>query len=112
MVPQVFFRSDFDVLAHEKQRVTANFLMLGDETYDIVFDFDTVSARIVLSMTDSAGTEVLRSVGRPNIAEIHFGPEHVLRTAFGFPGNEWESPGLGWVWSDLHIELHPKAALQ
>lgn len=103
--PQVFFRSDFDVLAHEKQRVTANFLMLGGETYDIFFDFDTANDRIVLSLTDSTGTQVMRSVGQPNISEIVFEPGHVLRTAFGFPGNEWESPGIGWVWSDLHIEL-------
>lgn len=110
--PQVFFRSDFDVVAADKQRVTRSLLMRRGETYDIVFDFDTANARIVLSMTDSTGAEVLRSVGRPNIPEIHFGPGHVLRTAFGFPGNEWESPGLGWVWSDLHIELLPKATRQ
>ena len=107
--PEVFFRSDFDVVAADKQRVSTELLMLAGETYDIVFDFDTTNKRIVLSLTDSTGTEVLRSTGRPNIPEFEFEPGHVLRTAFGFPGNEWESPGIGWVWSDLHIELFPKA---
>ena len=84
-------------------------LMRPNETYDVMFDFDAAGGRIVLTLTDSSGAEVMRSVGQPNISAIPFAPGQRIAVGFGFRGEYESEPAQpGWVWSDLHIELQPK----
>lgn len=106
---QVFYRSDWGVTHVNKQRVVKHHLMRAGETYDVMFDFDAAGGRIVLTLTDSSGAEVMRSVGRPNISRIPFAPGQRIAVGFGFRGEyETEPAQPGWVWSDLHIELLPQ----
>lgn len=106
---QVFYRTDWGVTHVNKQRVVKHHLMKAGETYDVMFDFDAAGDRIVLTLTDSRGVEVMRSVGRPNISRIPFAPGQRIAVGFGFRGeHETEPTQPGWVWSDLHIELLPQ----
>ena len=106
---QVFYRTDWGVNHVNKQRVVANYLMTAGETYDIMFDFDAAGGRIVLTLADSKGTEVMRSVGRPNVSEIPLTQGQRIAVGFGFRGEHENEPAQpGWIWSDLHIELLPR----
>lgn len=106
---QVFYRTDWGVTHVNKQRVVKHHLMQAGETYDVMFDFDAAGGRIVLTLTDSNGVKVMRSVGRPNISRIPFAPGQRIAVGFGFSGEyETEPAQPGWVWSDLHIELLPQ----
>ena len=92
-----------------KQRVATPHLMRAGETYDVMFDFDAGGGRIVLTLTDSRGAEVMRSVGRPNVSEIPFSQGQRIAVGFGFRGEYESEPAQpGWIWSDLHVELQPK----
>ena len=106
---QVFYRTDWGINHVNKQRVVTPHLMRPNETYDVMFDFDAAGGRIVLTLTDSSGAEVMRSVGQPNISAIPFAPGQRIAVGFGFRGEYESEPAQpGWVWSDLHIELQPK----
>ena len=106
---QVFYRTDWGVNHVNKQRVARNYLMRAGETYDVTFDFDAGGGRILLTLTDSGGAEVMRSVGTPNISEIPFAAGQRVAVGFGFRGEYDNEPAQpGWIWSDLHIELLPK----
>lgn len=106
---QVFYRTDWGVTHVNKQRVVKHHLMQAGETYDVTFDYDAAGGRIVLTLTNSSGVEVMRSVGRPNISRIPFAPGQRIAVGFGFRGEyETEPAQPGWVWSDLHIELLPQ----
>ena len=103
---QVFYRTDWGI---NKQRVTQNYLMRAGETYDVTYDFDADGGRILLTLTDSAGNEVMRSEGQPNISEIPFASGQRVAVGFGFTGEYDNEPAQpGWRWSDLHVELLPK----
>ena len=106
--PQVFYRTDWGVNHTNKQRVTKSFLMQAGETYDVRFDFDAGGGRILLTLADSSGTEVMRSAGVPNIAEIPFASGRKIAVGFGFRGEHENEPAQpGWAWSDLRIKLEP-----
>ena len=106
---QVFYRTDWGVEHVNKQRVETPHLMRAGETYDVMFDFDAGGGRIVLTLTDSRGAEVMRSVGRPNVSEIPFSQGQRIAVGFGFRGEYESEPAQpGWIWSDLHVELQPK----
>ena len=106
--PQIFYRTDWGIQHTSKQRVTKRFLMEAGETYDVRFDFDAGGGQILLTLADSSGTEVMRSVGVPNIAEIQFASGQKIAVGFGFRGEHDTEPAQpGCVWSDLRIELEP-----
>ena len=106
--PQVFYRTDWGVNHTNKQRVVERYLMQAGETYDVRFDFDAGGGRIVLTLADSSGAEVMRAAGAPNIDEIPFGAGQKIAVGFGFRGEYENEPAQpGWVWSDLRIELEP-----
>ena len=106
--PQVFYRTDWGVNHTNKQRVVERYLMQAGETYDVRFDFDAGGRRIVLTLADSSGAEVMRAAGTPNIDEIHFASGQKIAVGFGFRGEYEKEPAQpGWVWSDLRIELEP-----
>ncbi len=106
--PQVFYRTDWGVNHTNKQRVVERYLMQAGETYDVRFDFDAGGRRIVLTLADSSGAEVMRAAGAPNIDEIPFGAGQKIAVGFGFRGEYENEPAQpGWVWSDLEIELEP-----
>lgn len=106
--PQVFLRSDWGVNHTNKQRVVERYLMQAGETYDVRFDFDAAGGRIVLTLADSTGVEVMRAIGKPNIDEIPFKPGQNVAVGFGFRGDYDNEPAQpGWVWSDLVVELEP-----
>ena len=106
---QVFYRTDWGINHVNKQRVVKHYLMRAGQTYDVMYDFDAAGGRIVLTLTDSAGTEVMRSEGQPNISEIPFAEGQRIAVGFGFRGEHDNEPAQpGWRWSDLHIELLPK----
>ena len=107
--PQVFYRTDWGINHVNKQRVMTHHLMRSGQTYDVMFDFDAGGGRIVLTLTDSSGAEVMRSVGRPNISAIPFAAGQRIAVGFGFTGEYESEPAQpGWIWSDLHIELLPR----
>ena len=104
--PQVFYRTDWGVKHTNKQRVTRKSLLRAGETYDVRFDFDAAGGRIVLTLNDASGAEILRAVGKPNIGRIPFDPGQKIAVGFGFRGEYDNEPAQpGWTWSDLHIEL-------
>ena len=106
---QVFYRTDWGVNHVNKQRVVTNHLMRAGETYDVMFDFDAAGGRIVLTLTNADGNEVMRSVGTPNVSEIPFAQGQRIAVGFGFRGEyEVEPAQPGWIWSDLHVELQPR----
>lgn len=106
---QVFYRTDWGINHVNKQRVVTHHLMRAGETYDVMFDFDAAGGQIVLTLTDSSGAEVMRSMGRPNISAIPFAPGQRVAIGFGFTGEYENEPAQpGWAWSDLHIELLPR----
>ena len=106
---QVFYRTDWGIKHVNKQRVATPHLMRPNETYDVMFDFDAAGGQIVLSLTDSSGAEVMRSVGQPNISAIPFVPGQRIAVGFGFRGEYDNEPAQpGWAWSDLHVELLPQ----
>ncbi len=106
---EVFYRTDWGINHVNKQRVATPHLMRSGETYDVVFDFDAAGGQIVLTLTDSSGAEVIRSVGEPNISAIPFAPGQRIAVGFGFRGEYENEPAQpGWIWSDLHIELLPE----
>ncbi len=106
---QVFYRTDWGINHVNKQRVATPHLMRPNETYDVMFDFDAAGGQIVLSLTDSNGAEVMRSVGQPNISAIPFAPGQRIAVGFGFRGEYDNEPAQpGWAWSDLHVELLPQ----
>lgn len=106
--PQVFYRTDWGVKHTSKQRVTRRYLMQAGETYDVRFDFDAGGGRIMLTLADSSGAEVMRAAGAPNIDQIPFGPGQKIAVGFGFSGEYENEPSQpGWAWSDLEIELEP-----
>ena len=80
--------------------------MRPGETYDVRFDFDAGGGRIVLTLTDSSGAEVMRAAGTPNIHEIPMAPGQKIAVGFGFRGEYENEPAQpGWAWSDLQIHL-------
>lgn len=106
--PQVFYRSDWGVNHTNKQRVVERYLMQAGETYDVRFDFDAGGGRIVLTLADSSGVEVMRAIGKPNIDRIPFKGGQKVAVGFGFRGDYDNEPAQpGWVWSDLVVELEP-----
>lgn len=103
---QVFYRTDWGINHVNKQRVVKNYLMQSGQTYDVKYDFDAEGGRIVLTLTDSAGNEVMRSEGQPNISRIPFAAGQRVAVGFGFSGEFENEPAQpGWRWSDLHIAL-------
>jgi len=103
---QVFVRTDWGVNHTNKQRLVKHYTMRAGETYDVLYDFDAGAGRIVLTLTDSRGREVMRTQGRPNISEIPFAEGQRIAVGFGFRGeHEVEPAQPGWRWSDLRIEL-------
>lgn len=106
---QVFYRTDWGVNHVNKQRVVKQYLMQAGETYDVMYDFDAAGGRIVLTLTDSTGREVMRSEGQPNISQIPFAQGQRVAVGFGFRGEYDNEPAQpGWRWSDLHVALLPK----
>ena len=106
--PQVFYRTDWGVKHTSKQRVVERYLMQAGETYDVRFDFDAGGGRIVLTLADSSGAEVMRAAGTPNIDEIPFASGQKIAVGFGFRGEYENEPAQpGWIWSDLRIGLAP-----
>lgn len=106
---QVFYRTDWGINHVNKQRVIKHYLMRAGETYDVMYDFDAGGDRIVLTLTDSNGNEVMRSEGRPNISQIPFAEGQRIAVGFGFRGEHPNEPAQpGWRWSDLHIALLPQ----
>jgi len=103
---QVFVRTDWGVNHTNKQRLVQHYTMRAGETYNVLYDFDAGAGRIVFTLTDSRGREVMRTVGRPNISEIPFADGQRIAVGFGFRGeHEVEPAQPGWRWSDLRIEL-------
>ncbi len=106
--PQVFYRTDWGVKHTSKQRVVERYLMQAGETYDVRFDFDAGGGRIVLTLADSSGAEVMRARGAPNIDKIPMAAGQKIAVGFGFSGEYESEPAQpGWVWSDLRIGLAP-----
>ncbi|MDE2690188.1 MAG: hypothetical protein OXI49_06695 [Acidobacteriota bacterium] len=106
--PQVFYRTDWGIRHTQKQRVVERYLMQAGETYGVRFDFDAGAGRILLTIADSDGNELVRSAARPNIAEIPFGTGQQMAVGFGFRGKYDNEPAQpGWIWSDLAIRLEP-----
>ncbi len=107
--PQVFYRTDWGVNHVNKRRVVKNFLMQAGQTYDVTYDFDAAGGRITLTLTDSNGADVMKSVGKPNISVIPFARGQRIAVGFGFRGKHQTEPAQpGWRWSDLHVELLPR----
>lgn len=106
--PQVFYRTDWGIRHTQKQRVVERYLMQAGETYGVLFDFDAGAGRILFTLTDSEGVELLRSIGRPNVTEIPFAAGQKMAVGFGFRGEYDNEPAQpGWTWSDLAIRLEP-----
>ena len=124
--PHVLFRSGFNQVHGEKGKYSEDGLLRAGETYEALYDFDAANDRVVLTLTDSNGRQVLRVEGRANLlhpitkarqGEFVFsgsnGPGGVerrsMRAGFGFSGAPGEArTPPGWVWSNLHVELLPK----
>ncbi len=90
-----------------KQPFTAQ---LGD-TYRLVQDYNAAAGTWTLTITDQAtGTLVTTLASVPNVNQVQIGPsDNPLTCDMGFPivGNPDEVPGIGWNWSNMHIELYP-----
>lgn len=109
--PQVFYRTDWGTRHTEKQRVVERYLMEAGETYDVCFDFDAGAGRILFTLADPEGAELVRSVGRPNVTEIPFAADQKVAVGFGYRGEHEREPAQpGWIWSDLAIQLEPADA--
>ena len=106
---EVTYRTDFGVRHTQKQRIVKPFLMKEGQIYQVTYDYNTSQGQITLSLADSTGREVMRSVTRPNISEIDLSKGQKILVDFGFSGEFTMEPiQEGWKWSDLRVDFLPQ----
>lgn len=91
----------------KKIKVVKPFQAAPGHTYHIDYTWDAGGHAI--TWTISEGTQVLlTATSAPNVGSLAFGTGDTILLDTSFPGtNTDEAASLGWVYSNLHLELSP-----
>lgn len=105
---QLVLRHGFNQTATEKAKLITGFAPTLGNWYALDYLYDPIHKTLVLTMSTLEGTELARLTGAPNVKQINIDPGQNILIGLSNPGtNDSEPASIGWVYSNLHVELVP-----
>jgi len=105
---QLVLRDGFNQTAGEKAKLITGFAPTLGSWYALDYLYDPINKSIVLTMSTLDGQELARLTGAPNVKQVNIDPGQNILIGLSNPGTTVEEPAsIGWVYSNLHVELVP-----
>ncbi len=105
---QLVLRHGFNQTAGDKAKLVTGFAPTLGNWYALDYLYDPINKTIVLTMSTLDGQVLAKLTGTPNVKQINIDPGQNILIGLSNPGtNDSEPASIGWVYSNLHVELVP-----